>query len=283
MPLLSLLLRGRLTRNLDIYYPSFQEDLDTILNETFTAGSGCTSLKWYPFALKLIARLTNRVLVYEELGRLEEWQRISIDFTANAFTASAKLHHYPEWSRPLIQYLIPELRKVKADVKSYKAMITPILEQKTREAAWLAKDESPKNMMQWFMETLPESEKSDTETHVFLQLFLSAVSIRTTTNLLSECMYDLASHQWIQEELRQEIQHVFDKEGGQIDRISASQLKKLDSFIREVQRMNGAISELTLNPLPPLSVLYHLERDAIASLLAPHSLSLTNPLAICCY
>ena len=86
-----------------------------------------------------------------------------------------------------------------------------------------------------------------------LQLILAAASIHTTNNLLTECMYDLAAHPEVQEMLREEAHEVLEVEGGWQKKESMVKLKKMDSFMKEVQRTNGNISEyIPLSLLPSL-------------------------------
>jgi hypothetical protein len=60
-------------------------------------------------------------------------------------------------------------------------------------------------------------------------------------------MADLADHPEIQEELRAEAYQILEVENGWARKESMTKLKKLDSFMREVQRLRGNVSKLFTN------------------------------------
>jgi cytochrome P450 len=76
-----------------------------------------------------------------------------------------------------------------------------------------------------------------------LQLIVSAAAIHTTTNLAVDCLFDLAAHPDVQEDLRQEVYEELECDDGWSKKESMSKLKKMDSFIKEVQRFAGNVSE----------------------------------------
>ena len=101
-------------------------------------------------------------------------------------------------------------------------------------------------MIQWVMDTTAPEERRNFRQMAHLQLLLSAASLHATNNLLAECVYDLATHHDIQEELRQEVMEVLVNEEAWARKDSIVRLKKLDSFIRESQRLSGNIGEFPL-------------------------------------
>jgi cytochrome P450 len=168
------------------------------------------------------------------------------NFAVHVFTACVKLQFIPEWLRPVGQFFVSELRQIRKDIEIAKKILKPVLEERLRD--WdMPGYEAPDDMISWLIEGLPEEEKGDLTTHAELQLILAAASIHTTNNLLCECISDLAANPEVQEELREEAYDILEVQSGWARKETLAKLKKLDSFMREVQRMSGNIS---MYPVP---------------------------------
>lgn len=240
--MLALLVRTRLTQNLVELVPQLKCELEHYIGTEFPPCDDWTAVKWQPFALRGIARLSGHAFVGPWLNREEQWLKVTIDFAIDVFMSVIKLQFFPEWTRPLAQYAVPDLRKIRRDIEAAKSLLKPLLEERIRDMELSSCYEPPNDLMQWLIEALPEAEKADVQTHAELQLILAAASIHTTNNLLFECMADLAANPDIQAELREEAYQILEVENGWARKESMAKLKKLDSFMREVQRLRGNIS-----------------------------------------
>lgn len=241
--MLALLVRTRFTQNLAYLIPQLKGELEYIVENEFPACDDWTPVKWQPFALRIIARLSGRAFVGPTINRREEWMDLSINFAIHVFMAVVKLQLFPEWARPVGQYLVSDLGKIRSDIKKAKVILNPLLEERIRDMDIPGAQGKPNDLMQWLIEGLADNEKADVQTHAELQLILAAASIHTTNNLLFECITDLAADADIQAELREEAYQILEVEGGWMRKDSMSKLKKMDSFMREVQRLRGNISK----------------------------------------
>lgn len=223
--------------------PQLREELKYILATEFPACEDWTPVKWQPFSLRAVARLSGRAFVGTSISRQEQWMDTSINFAVHVFTACVKLQFFPEWIRPLGQYLVSELRQIRRDIKIAKDMLTPIVEERLRDLDMPNTEDKPDDFIQWLIEALPEEERGDVQTQAELQMILAAASIHTTNNMLCECMSDLAANPDIQDELRREAYQILEVENGWGKKESMPRLKKLDSFMKEVQRLSGNISK----------------------------------------
>jgi hypothetical protein len=240
---LALLIRTKLTQNLTRVVPRLKQELEYILATEFPACEDWTPVKWQPFSLRAITRLSGRAFVGPSLNRDEQWMDTTINFAVHVFTACVKLQFIPEWARPVGQYFVSELRQIRKDIKIAKELLKPILEERLQDMELSNGEDAPDDMIQWLIDALPEGEKGDLTTQAELQLIIAAASIHTTNNLLCECLCDLAAYPEVQEELRQEAYQILEVENGWERKESLAKLKKLDSFMREVQRLSGNISE----------------------------------------
>lgn len=203
--------------------------------------------------VRTVARLSGRIFVGPALNRVEEWMDVSINFAITAFIAVTKLQFFPPWMRPLAQYFVSELGTIERDLEKAKAMLAPIIEERLRDAETPGYAK-PDDFVQWLLDALPDDQKRDHYMQGKLQLLLSAASIHTTSNLTTDCIYDLAVHQDMQEILREEAREVLCDEEAWSRKDSMGRLRKLDSFIKESQRLSGNVSKyLYLVYLPNLT------------------------------
>ncbi|KPM43563.1 hypothetical protein AK830_g2998 [Neonectria ditissima] len=241
--LLALLVRTKLTQNLTRVIPRMKKELEFILGSEFPTCEDWTPIKWQPFSVRVIARLSGHAFVGSSISRDEKWMDTTVNFAIHVFTACVKLQFFPEWARPVGQHFVSEIRQIHKDIKIAKEMLKPIIEERIRDLETPTGEEAPDDMIQWLIDALPEEEKGDLTTQAELQLILAAASIHTTNNLLCECLSDLATYPEFQDELREEAYQILEVEGGWARKESMAKLKKMDSFMREVQRLRGNISK----------------------------------------
>lgn len=242
--LLSTLIRTKLTQNLARLVPQLKGELAYVVATEFPECREWTPVKLQPFVVRAVARMSGHAFVGPALSRNEEWMDTSINYAVHVFLAAAQLQIFPDWMRPAVQYLVPHLRYVNRDVAAAERMVRPILEQRIRDMETPGFDaQKPDDFCQWLLESLPEAEQADVRVQAHLQLIVSAAAIHTTSNLAVDCLFDLAAHPDVQEELRQEVYEVLEHDDGWSKKESMSKLKKMDSFIKEVQRFAGNVSE----------------------------------------
>ncbi|KAK5995867.1 Cytochrome P450 monooxygenase ATR2 [Cladobotryum mycophilum] len=269
--LISLLVRTRLTQNLAQLVPQLKGELEFIMASEFPACDDWTAVKWQPFSLRAITRMGGLAFVGPNINRREEWMDVSINFAIHLFMALIKLQCFPEWARPVGQYLVSDLRKMRNDIKIAKKMLQPIIEERIQDMECASFQQPPNDLMQWLIESLPQEEKADIQTHAELQLIMAAASIHTTNSLLFECLSDLAANPDVQAELREEAYQVLEVEGGWERKDSMAKLKKLDSFMREVQRLRGNITSFIRKVMKPISLSDGTHLPAGTKVLAPQA------------
>lgn len=101
--------------------------------------------------------------------------------------------------------------------------------------------EGPNDTLEWIRVKLSEKEKKDYEYQAISQLAIGAASIHTTSQLMANVLFDLAARPEYVPELREEIKSVLEKHDGEWTIESMSELRKLDSFIKESQRYNPTV------------------------------------------
>lgn len=268
--LLATLVRTRLTQNLARLIPQLKEEVEYITATEFPECKDWTPVKFQPFSLRCIARTSGRAFVGPSVCRNEAWMDTSINFAVHIFLALVKLQFFPAWLRPIGQYLVSDLGKIRQDTVNAKQMLIPIIEERLRDMECPGYQKSD-DLVQWLLDALPEGERHDYQAQAELQLILSAASIHTTNNLVVDCIYDLAANPDVAEDLRQEATAVLetDPNAGWARKDSMAKLKRLDSFMKEVQRLSGNVTSFIRKVRQPIDLSDGTHLPAGTKLLAP--------------
>jgi cytochrome P450 len=146
--------------------------------------------------------------------------------------------------RPLIADLLPQVRSLKYQRRMTEEKLKPLLENPPSKAS-TADDAPGGDMLRWFRQRYPGNPTPKQLARD--QLLATFASIYNLSNALTYLIFDLASHPELIEPLRAELQDVL--HGQSINKENIQRLKKLDSFIRESQRLSPP-SLGTNDPIP---------------------------------
>ncbi|KAI1484423.1 cytochrome P450 [Biscogniauxia mediterranea] len=266
---LSLVLKTKTTAHVGRMVPTMKKELEHILATEFPECQEWTPFVVQPFMIRVIARLSGGVFVGPAISRTEEWMDVSINFAVTAFIAVIKLQFFPTWLRPVVAHFVTELTTIRKDLEKAEEMLTPIIEQRIRDFSDAPGCDKPDDFIQWLLDALPEDDKRDYQIQSKMQLLLSASSIHTTSNLVTDCIYDLAIHQDMQEILREEANEVFKDEDDWNKKDSVQKLTKMDSFIRESQRLSGNVTSFIRKVMKPIDLSDGTHLPAGTNLLTP--------------
>lgn len=252
--LLSALVRTKLTQNLARLIPTLKAEIEYTTATEFPECKDWTAVKVQPFALRAIARTSGRAFVGPSINRSEPWMDTSINFAIHVFVAVVKLQFFPAWLRPIGRFFVSDLKQIQKDIARAQDILQPQIEERLRDME-IPGYQGPDDLIQWLLDTLPEKGRTDFRAQTELQLILSAASIHTTNNLLVDCIYDLATDPEIQDELRQEAINVLEGEdNGWARKDSMAKLKKMDSFMKEVQRISGNVTGFIRKVIQPIKL-----------------------------
>jgi hypothetical protein len=181
-----------------------------------------------------VAQLSCKIFLGDELCRDEDWLRVTTDYTRNAIQAAEALRLWPKIVRPIVALCLTSSRKIRLDVKVARDIITPVLERrrKNKEDA-LKEGRAPElnhNAMQW-MEEIANGRPYDP---AIMQLGLATAAILTSSDMLTQAIFDLCGKEELIQELRDEIVTVMREEG--VKKTAMYKLQLMDSFLKESQR-----------------------------------------------
>lgn len=199
---------------------------------------------WKPhnFACKIpyvVARLSSLVFLGEKICRDQEWINVSVNYTIDAFMAARELRLWPSVLRPLVHWFLPSTQKLRKHLRIARAIVNREVEKRAliREGKLAPEEPSRTNTdaLDWFRESAKAHSIPFDQSRG--QVGLSLAAIHTTSNLLTNIMYDLAAYPEYIQPLRDEICAVA-AEDGLLKKTSLLKLKLMDSVMKETQRIN---------------------------------------------
>lgn len=267
--------KNDLTRHLTSVLDGLQDETRFSLDKEFGPCEDWTSQKVYQKLTNIVALLSGRVFVGRPLSRDEEWLDSTINYTMTSVKAKNACEKYPPFIRPIVGPFLKEVQDLQKHKKRGGEMLRPLLEDilkrqemglEKREVeayedeqgtfcSWMLKYADPNvrmtplrlanNQMGCKFLTPPP-----TSFHAYMLItFASEVSfaaIHTTSMALSQIIFDLAARPEYIKVLREEIREIIAEDGQEVDidghvklkKTSFTKLKKLDSFVKESQRLS---------------------------------------------
>ncbi|GAO19703.1 uncharacterized protein UV8b_06094 [Ustilaginoidea virens] len=203
------------------------------------------TVRLQPAVLDIIARLSSRVYLGEQLCRSQDWLAVTKTYATAFYAASSKLRMFPRALRPLVHWWMPECRRLRAQRRAAEAIIRPLVRrrQQAKQAAAAAGHPAPvfHDALEWAEQEAATAAaaaaagRSRSCDPVVFQLALSLLAIHTTYDLLQQAMTDLASNPQYIGPLRDEVARVVGQDGW--SKASLYKMKLLDSALKETQRL----------------------------------------------
>ncbi|KAK2867855.1 hypothetical protein FQN49_003401 [Arthroderma sp. PD_2] len=223
-----------LTRHIGKTLDALQDEMEFAAEQAIGACEDWTPVAPYPALLRIVSLISGRVLVGLPFSRTEQWIQISINFTMLCFGAAQKYATYSSWLRPFVVPFLDVTRNIHKQRKVATALLAPVI---TKYKNSIKSDEEPANMIQWALASARDDSMT-AEEQADIQLTLSMAAIHTTSTTVLYCLYDLCAHPEYIEPLRKELKTVLAETDGRLVKRNMAKLRKLDSFIKESQRLS---------------------------------------------
>ena len=165
-----------------------------------------------------------------QLSHNEEWVRSTINFASDVFIGTQKITKLPQILRPVARYFMAELREIEKHHSIARRVIFPILQERE------AQPNKPSDFLQWMSDSAVGPEK-DKAFIASTQLMFNFAAIPKSVALCTQLLYDLCAMPQYIDPLQEEIEASL-AEYGTFTTHSLLLLKKMDSFIKESQRLN---------------------------------------------
>ena len=182
--------------------------------------------------LTLIAQLTARIFIGEELCRNPEWLGIATGYTMDRTFAVKALQNWNPWLIPVVHWLLPACNKLRATIKQARVFIDQVrLERKLQTDA--GGDTKRIDAMSW-IDGVAQSQKCSYDA-TLTQLRLAYAAVHTTGDMMTKVVSALCENPEMIHPLREEIYSVVSEHGWR--EASLHKMTLLDSVLKESQRI----------------------------------------------
>ncbi|KAM3548873.1 hypothetical protein ARSEF4850_009169 [Beauveria asiatica] len=235
---------GRLTSSLGAHVPRLQSQLRTHLPRELPA---TTSERWVSVpALALVRQLVHRGATAQfvaELAEDEAWLATAIAYSENSFAHSLLLRVFPDWAKPVAALCLPTGWGVGAALRRARRRLVPLIRERRRREAADVDYVRPDDLLQHLMDggggVDDDDDNDKTTVQRLMVVYLGAGP--STMIAIVQVLLDLCAHPEYIEPLRQEAIQVLrgGGGGGGYSRQALADMKRLDSFMRETQRLSS--------------------------------------------
>ncbi|WAO92261.1 Hypothetical protein NCS54_00976300 [Fusarium falciforme] len=211
-----------------------------------------TVTKPWPHVMRLVSRISARVFHSAASADNDHWLDIASEHVHSAVVWTENLKKWPAILRPLVYRFVKGRGYMMQRFEEGKALVAQTLENKKANGGKPLSD--PQSLLDYLYES--ELGPDNVEAHTIAQINLCVAAIQSMAATVTQCLMDLATHPEYAPELIEEIKTVIEKNNGVVDKRVLTEVWKLDSFIKETQRLNPpdltsfqrkALSDMTLS------------------------------------
>ncbi|KAF5350114.1 hypothetical protein D9756_009061 [Leucocoprinus leucothites] len=228
-------IRGVMTKNIGARYPDVLDEMNKTL-ESLLAGADkdWLHLTAFPSALQIVSRLSARFFSGPVLSSNPKYTEIMEKFAVHVVKDGGMLSLLPGWLRPFVSRIQFD---TEGNIREIEEYLRPILAERLERGDMENPDADSNDLITWLWNAAPEAQRTLHDIAIRI-IWLNVAAIRTTSAILTHVLFDLAIYKSYIEPLREEISTIVEAEGW--NKVSIEKMKKLDSFMKESQRVHGS-------------------------------------------
>ncbi|PLB49717.1 cytochrome P450 [Aspergillus steynii IBT 23096] len=227
--------RMKLTQSLGDVTKPLSDETAVTLRSHWTDNTEWHTINTKETVLQIVAQLSSKVFLGDRICRDPRWLRITVDYTVDSFLAAQSLRMWPTIFHPVVARFLPSCRKVQSELQEAREIINPVLAERAAEKEAAARQGSTPKRYTDAMEWMEQCAKGRPYDAGAAQLSFSLAAIHTTSDMLTQVLYDLSGKDELIEALREEARTVIKEDGWQ--KTTLYKLKLMDSMLKESQRM----------------------------------------------
>ncbi|KAI0713154.1 cytochrome P450 [Cerioporus squamosus] len=241
------IIKDKLMRSLTAVLPDVIDELRVAVPDYIHAKDNeWTTVNAMQTTLKIVSRASNRVFVGLPVCRKQEYLDLAVRFTIDTLKDIALISCIPQSLKSSLgQYF----SAVKKTVRQTVPHLKPLLDERRAKMEEYGEDypEKPNDMLQWILESAIPRNYSDVQVVERIML-VNFIALHTSSNSIAHALLDLAACPDYGKPLREEVEAIVAAEGW--TKAAMSKMWKVDSFLRESQRINGiALTSVTRKTL----------------------------------
>ncbi|KAF2420360.1 cytochrome protein [Tothia fuscella] len=227
--------RINLTQQIGKIIPPLMSEAGHAVKDIFTDEEDWHEVVLRGTLLTLVSRMSSRVFLGAEICRNVAWLNIIKQYVMDSVPAVEQLSSFPPFVRRIVHWVLPRCRKVRAHIQAANDIIWPVIKKRQAEKAALLQQGKEaiqyNDAIEWFEEQAMGAKYDP----AIKQIALAIAAVHTTTDLLTQTMFQILQHPEIIQPLRDEMYSVFSE--GPLQKTSMYRLKLLDSVLKESQRL----------------------------------------------
>ena len=182
--------------------------------------------------LMLVAQLTARIFVGEELCRNPGWLGLATGYTMDRTFAVKALQKWNPWLIPVVHWFLPACKKLRATIKQARVFVDQVrLERNQQKGA--GEDRNRIDAMTW-IDGVARDQKHPYDA-TLTQLRLAYAAVHTTGDMMTKVVSALCENPKLIQPLREEIISIVSEHGWR--EASLHKMTLLDSVLKESQRI----------------------------------------------
>ncbi|KAF8549787.1 cytochrome P450, partial [Imleria badia] len=233
------IVRSQLTRNIGALYPEIRDEIITAFDDVLDLkGNEWKSVPALSSVQKVVCRTSNRVFVGLPLCRDPDWIDLNIRYTIDVGNGAAILGFFPKLLKPIAAQLFTNVHQ---NNQRGRKLLGPIIEGRQKYLnehgnKWADK---PNDFLSWLTDEA-EGTESTLESLVTRILVVNFAAIHVGPDSFTPALFYLAANPQYIQPLREEVEGIVEKEGW--SKAALSKMRKVDSFLKECQRLEGMSS-----------------------------------------
>ncbi|KAH8835010.1 cytochrome P450 [Flagelloscypha sp. PMI_526] len=240
----ALAVQGPLTRNITTIYPELREETIASATDCIPQTEDWTAVVAQDTIMKMVSRISNRMIVGLPLCRNEEFLNININYTIQVVIGATVVRLFPELLRGLAAKVVCSTHKAHRRLQK---IVGPLLQERLDNAEQFGNkyEGRPNDLISWLLEFAQGSQRTvhDLCTRILLVNF---AALHTTTMTVTHVLFDLSSNPQYIAPLREEVAAITREHGW--SKASLQKMRKLDSVVKEALRL-WALGPITSNRL----------------------------------
>ncbi|KAJ6613700.1 cytochrome P450 [Mycena sp. CBHHK59/15] len=229
-------IRSGMMRNLARRFPDVIDEVRSAFEEVLALdGTEWKLISAYTAMMDIVCRTSNRLFVGLPLSKSPEYQQLNIHYTIDVVVGGQLIRMLPPILRPIIG---PFLTSRKRNLRLAERLLGPLINARLQDEDPSSRPASfaQNDLISWPLDAATAEEKTVPALAQRI-LAVNVGAIHTSSMTFTHTIFDLAAYPHYLPPLRSEVEHVVAEEGW--SKSALGKMYKIDSFLRESQRMNG--------------------------------------------
>ena len=194
----------------------------------------------------MVSRLSATVFVGEPACHEDAWLQASTKYAEQATITVFILKTMPVFLRPIVSLVLPSYWAASSWVRKGVEILVPIIQARRNAEKTDPDFHRPKDFLQGMIDSAIDHD-GHPEKLARRALIMGLASIHLTTLAAAHVIYDLCARPEYIEPLREELLQALKQDKGW-DRPTTARLAKMDSFLRESQRLSPPSLRMITDP-----------------------------------